>query len=200
MSPKAKPEKLVKEVKLNSIYLPDRQWEWLEYSWLHLGYSPRSIAKNALQGFFAANRNFYAQAALRDAESRGMQPRDHYIALRDGGELAPIIKPANHPASPIAWVPSLVSQENKRRYSTIEISAYNYTLLQMAVILDGGSLPNAVSKCIYAHLGELYSVEKDNPRSSAWAKSYYPQIKLNEDCCYTIEQWKQDGNNTWEEL
>ena len=202
MSPAPKPEKLVKEIKLTNIYLPDRQWGWLELSWLHLGYSPRTIAKNALQGFFAVNRKYYADAALRDAASREMDAREHYVALRDGGELKPITKSADHPASPIAWIDGkdLLKPENKRRYGTIELSAYNYALLQMAILLDGGSMPSVISKCIYAHLGELYTVEKDNPRSSAWARSYYPQIKLNEDCCYTIEQWKTEVNSDWEEL
>lgn len=181
-----KPEKKTKEVKLSAIYLPDRQWQMLELSWVHLGYSPRTIAKNALQGFFAANRQYYVDAALRDATSRGISQQEHYRILRDGGSLPRIIEPADHPASPIAWVPDLVSSENKRRYNTIELSAFNYTLLQFAVVLDGGSLPSVVSKCIYAHLGESFELQpEDNSRVGAWARSYYPQISLNEQGLYT---------------
>jgi|GEM_PF-2566647 len=200
MPPAAKPKKIVKEVNLNTIYVPDRQWQMLELSWLHLGYSPRTIAKNALQGFFAKYKDYYSNAALLDAESRRMKPREHYKALKEGLELSPIITSASHQPSPIAWVQNLVKPENKRRYSTFEMSQYNYVLLQMAIILDGGTLPSVVSKCLFAHLGELYEIEPNNPRSSAWARSYYPQIKLNEDCCYTIAQWNQEINTNWETL
>jgi len=200
MPAKAKPDKLTKEIHLTNIYLPDPQWQMLELSWVHLGYSPRTIAKNALQGFFAREKDYYSKAALMDAESRGMDAQEHYLALREGRELKPIIKPANHLASPIAWVPNLVSNANKRRYGSVEISSFNYTLLQVAILLDGGTLPSVVSKCVYAHLGELYKVETGNPRSSAWARSYYPQIKLNQDCCYTFDQWNNEVHNNWETL
>jgi len=180
-----KPDKQTKEVKVSAIYLPERQWEMLELSWIHLGYSPRTIAKNALQGFFATNKQYYVNAALRDAQSRGISQQEHYQILRDGQSLPRIIQAADHPASPIAWVPDLVSSENKRRYNTIELSAFNYTLLQFAVVLDGSSLPSVVSKCIYAHLGESYKLDpSDNLKVGAWAKSYYPQIYLNEKNSY----------------
>ena len=200
MPAKAKPDKLTKGIPITNIYLPDPQWQMLELSWVHLGYSPRTIAKNALQGFFARNREYYSNAALMDAESRGMDAREHYLALREGRELKPILEPANHLASPIAWVPNLMIVKNKRRYGSVEISNFNYTLLQVAVLLDGGTIPSVISKCVYAHLGELYSIEPNNPRSSGWARSYYPQIKLNEDCCYTIAQWNQEINTNWETL
>jgi hypothetical protein len=180
-----KPEKKTKEVKVSAIYLPNRQWQMLELSWVHLGYSPRTIAKNALQGFFAANKQYYVNAALRDAQSREISQQEHYRILRDGQSLPRIIQAADHPASPIAWVPDLVSNENKRRYNTIELSAFNYTLLQVAVVLDGGSLPSVVSKCIYAHLGEAFEPNpSDNLKVGAWAKNYYPQITLNEKALY----------------
>lgn len=180
-----KPEKKTKEVKVSAIYLPNRQWQMLELSWVHLGYSPRTIAKNALQGFFAVNKQYYVNAALRDAQSREISQQEHYRILRDGQSLPRIIKAADHPASPIAWVPDLVSNENKRRYNTIELSAFNYTLLQVAVVLDGGSLPSVVSKCIYAHLGEAFEPNpSDNLKVGAWAKNYYPQITLNEKALY----------------
>lgn len=183
-----KPEKQTQEVKLSAIYLPDTQWEMLQLAWVHLGYSPRTIAKNALQGFFAANKQYYVDAALRDAKSRGISQQEHYEILRSGGQLPRIIEPAAHPPSPIAWVHDLVCSKNKRRYNTIELSAYNYTLLQVAVLLDKGSLPSVVSKCIYAHLGEAYEINpRDNSRVGAWAKSYYPQISLDENRLYKLE-------------
>jgi hypothetical protein len=127
---KPKPERTTKEVVISAIYLPDKQWQMLELAWIHLGYSSRSIAKNALQGFFAREKQYYIEAALRDANSRGISQQEHYKILRDGGKLPRINNPANHPASPIAWVPDLVIPANKRRYSSIEMSAFNYTLLQ----------------------------------------------------------------------
>lgn len=175
-----KPEKKVKQIKLSAIYVPETQWEMLDLAWIHLGYSPRMIAKNCLQGFFARNKAYYIEAAIRDAESRGISQSEHYKILREGGDLPRIIEAADHPASPIAWVPDLVNTENKRRYNSLELSWYNYTLLQMAVLLDGGSLPSVISKCIYAHLGESYELEpSNNSRVGAWAKFYYPQIKLD---------------------
>ena len=181
-----KPDKHTKEVSVSIIYLPDRQWQMLELSWLHLGYSTRTIAKNALQGFFALNKQYYTEAAARDAKSRGISQQEHYRLMRDGKSLPRIIDVVDYPASPIAWVPNLMCAENKRRYNTIELSVFNYTLLQFAVVLDGGSLPSVVSKCIYAHLGESYELNPtDNSRVGAWARSYYPQIRLNEKEIYT---------------
>lgn len=180
-----KPEKLTKEVKLSAIYLPDRQWEMLQLAWIHLGYSPRSIAKNALQGFFAVSKQYYVEAALRDAQSREISQHEHYRIMQEGGQLPRVVKSADHPATPIAWVPDLVSSENKRRYNSIELSAFNYTLLQVATLLDGGSVPSVISKCIYAHLGESYSLNSEGGlRVGAWAKTYYPQIFLNQKELY----------------
>lgn len=186
-----KPEKLTKEVRLSALYLPELQWQWLQLTWIHLGYSPRSVAKNALQGFFAAHKGYYVEAAIRDAISRGLSQEEHYRILRDEGidKLPRIRQPADHPASPIAWVPDLVCNENKRKYNTIELSGFNYTLLQVAILLDGGSFPSVVSKCVYAHLGETSELNpSDGNRVGAWAKAYYPQITLNEQERYKTKE------------
>jgi len=186
--PEARVKKQTKIIKVSQLYIPEKQWEMFNLSWAYLGYSRRGLAKNALQGFFARNKKYYVETALQDAEARNISQHEHYELMQSGKALPNIIETYNQSPSPISWVPNLMQPKNTRTWDTLEISQYNYTLLKFAMLLDGGSLPSVISKCLYAHLGEADFIEQDsNLRAEGWARSYYPQIFLNANQIYSGE-------------
>lgn len=139
-----------------------------------LGWSKAAIAKQCLHGFFRRDGDFYANAALIDAKARGMSEEDYFKILRDGSEedLDRYIdgRPAfgAAPIDEIAPIPSL--SENRRSYNTIGLSAYNYVLLKVARIVDGGSMTQVISRMIVKHLDDH------------WEKSYFSQIERDRLC------------------
>lgn len=192
-----KPAKTTVNINLSVVYVDRFQWEWINLIWKYYGYSPRSLFRQALHTFFVENREYYAQAAIRDAESREMSAIDHYRCLRFDKKLKPVIRPVSHPPSPIAWVDgqSLIQPSNRRCCGVLDIPGYTYTLLRFAILLDGGSFTGVVSKCLHAYFGEFYQEIEDNPRSGSWAKIYYPEIKLDKDCCYTRDIWNKENQS-----
>jgi hypothetical protein len=159
---------VIKEVRLNYILASDENWERIELACDQLGWSKSAIVKQMLHGFFRRDGAFYARAGLMDAEARGMSEEDYFNCLRDRseGDLRPYT--GDRPLfgqSPIDTVPPLSTDDClKRKYNTIDLSAYNYVLLKVARIVHHDSFVQVVSRMIVKHLA-------DN-----WESSYQPQI------------------------
>lgn len=139
-----------------------------------LGWNKSTIVKQCLHGFFERDGAFYAKAGILDAQSRGMAEEDYFRILRDGSEddLARYV--AGRPgfgASPIdAIAPVLQKANYKRTYNTIGLSAYNYVLLKVARIVDGGTMVQVISRMLVKHLN-------DN-----WEPVYQIQIGRDRNC------------------
>lgn len=139
-----------------------------------LGWNKSTIVKQCLHGFFRRDGAFYANAGKLDAQSRGMSEEDYFRVLRDASEddLARYIsgRPGFGAAPIDAIAPISQEPEFKRPYNTIGLSAYNYVLLRIARIVDGGSMVQVISRMVVKHLD-------DN-----WDTIYQPQIDKDNQC------------------
>lgn len=165
---------MIRELRLNYIYADDQTWEKLALACDELGWNQSSIVKQCLHGFFRQDGRFYAEAGKVDAEARGMTEEAYFACLRDQTEedLRPYRdgRPA-FGAAPIDSIPLIPTDPTSRRaHHTIGLSAYNYVLLRVARVVDGGSMVQVVSRMLIKHF-------QDN-----WETSYLPQIERDRAC------------------
>jgi hypothetical protein len=165
---------MIRELRINYIFAEQQTWERLMLACDELGWNKSAIVKQCLHGFFRRDGEFYADAGIIDAQARGMSEEEYFKTLRDSSEedLQRYINGRpGFGASPIDLIlPINSSVENKRSYNTIGLSAYNYVLLKVARVVDGGSMIQVVSRMIVKHLN-------DN-----WEKFYWPQIERDRLC------------------
>ncbi|HEY9906981.1 MAG TPA: hypothetical protein V6D18_05160, partial [Thermosynechococcaceae cyanobacterium] len=132
------------------------------------------ILKQMIHGFMAVDGVFYARAGILDAEARGMAEEDYFRSLRDGSDedLARYVagRPAFGKAPIDDTAPIAATDANKHRYNIIGLSAYNYVLLRVAQIVDGGAMVQVVSRILVKHLQDR------------WENSYQPQIERDKRC------------------
>ncbi len=165
---------MIRELRINYIYADDSTWEKLMLACDELGWNKSTIVKQALHGFFRRDGAFYAEAAILDARSRGVEEEDYFRILRDRSEedLPRYIsgRPGfgSSPIDPIDPVPH--EPDYRRSYNTIGLSAYYFVLLKVAKIVDGGTMIDVVSRMIVKHLD-------DN-----WRTAYQPQIDRDRNC------------------
>lgn len=145
-----------------------------------LGWRKKDIVKQAIHGFCRRDGEFYAQAALKDAEARGMTEKDYFRTLRDGSpnDLLPYEDEEEVPdfgASPLMLIPLLPTDPAYRRpYSSIDVSAYNYVLVRVACIVERAPLVQVISRMIVKHF-------EDN-----WAIAYQSQMDRDRECRFKL--------------
>ena len=165
---------MIRELRINYIFADDETWERLMLACEELGWNKSTIVKQCLHGFFRRDGAFYANAGIVDAEARGMTEQDYFRTLRDGVEDNLARYTAGRPgfgAAPIDAIPLVATDpEYKRAYNMIGLSAYNFVLLKVARIVDGGTMVQVVSRMILKHF-------QDN-----WEVAYQPQIDRDRDC------------------
>lgn len=165
---------MIRELRVNYIYADNSTWEKIRLACDELGWNQSTIVKQCLHGFFRRDGRFYAQAGQIDAAARGMTEEDYFVCLRDRSEeeLQPYRngRPA-FGSAPIDAIASIAPDPAFRRtYHTIGLSAYNYVLLRVARIVDGGSMVQVISRMLIKHF-------QDN-----WETSYLPQIERDRAC------------------
>jgi hypothetical protein len=163
-----------RELRINYIYLDAVTFERFSLASDVVGWAYKSLVQQCLHAFLKAHRDYYVEAALTDANARGMASEDYYQTLRDGSEddLARYLdgRPA-FGATPLDDVPDIATgDENRRRYNIITLSNYNFVLLKVARIVDMGSMTQLVSRIVSQHFA-LY-----------WDKNYRVQIDCDLDC------------------
>lgn len=167
---------MICEMRINYIFADEETWERLTLACTELGWTKSLIVKQTLHGFCWRDGQFYADAAIKDAQARGMTEQDYFRTLRDGSEedLARYLdgRPA-FGASPIDKIALVTDPAFRRGYNTIGLSAYNYVLLRVARIVDGGPMVQVVSRMIVKHF-------QDN-----WQNSYQSQIDRDRDCTFS---------------
>ncbi|MDB9529611.1 hypothetical protein PN498_26710 [Oscillatoria sp. CS-180] len=140
----------------------------------HVGWPYRTLVQQVIHAFFGKHRAFYIEAAIKDAEARGMQESDYYRILRDESEdeLNRYIsgRPGFGPAPLDPIEPISTSSEFKQKYNTITLSNYNYVLLRVARIVDTGPLTQVVSRIVDYHF------------SNYWESNYLFQIERDQAC------------------
>lgn len=164
---------MIRELRINYIYADDPTWEKLMLACEELGWNKSTIVKQCLHGFFRRDGAFYAKAGILDAQWRGMTEENYFKTLRDGSEddLARYV--AGRPgfgASPIDAIAPVYQETNyKRTYNTIGLSAYNYVLLKVARIVDGGTMVQVISRMLVKHLNDnwepVYQIQIDRDRN-----------------------------------
>lgn len=144
-----------------------------------LGWPYRSLAQQVIHAFFAKHRDFYANAAIKDAAARRMTEEDYYRVLRDKSEEdlgryvsgRPGFGPA--PLDPIEPIPT--GEAFKQKYNTITLSNYNYALLRVSRIVDTAPLTQVVSRLVKYHFDNY------------WDTNYLPQINRDQACKFISE-------------
>jgi predicted DNA-binding protein len=163
-------------LRINFIYMQPETKERFTAASENLGWPYRTLAQQVIQAFFKKHRDFYVEAALKDAAARGMDEGDYYRVLRDVGEDSLVRyvsgKPGFGPAplDPVEPIPT--GEDFKQKYNTITLSSYNYVLLRVAKIADadGSSLTQVISRMVKYHF------------DTYWASNYEPQILLDHAC------------------
>ncbi|MBD2083368.1 hypothetical protein [Leptolyngbya sp. FACHB-17] len=163
----------LKELRIAHVLLPDEDWDRLMLACDELGYNKSSILKNALQGYFRRNRDFYIYAGIKDAEARGISSSEHFQILRDKSEddlpsyTRSLVLDKQDPLTleNIIAIPN--DKQFRRAYNTIEISAFNFALLRVGHIVHRDSYPQMVGRMVRWHL------------LKNWAEAYLPQIELD---------------------
>ena len=167
-------EKVIRELRINYVFATPETWAKVELACSELGWSKASILKQMIHGFLFTDRNFYAQAGVLDAQARGLKEEDYFVTLRDGKPEDLPRYTAGRPAfgkAPIDDVELVsTSEENKKRYNLIGLSAYNYVLLRVAQIVDGGPMVQVVSRMLVKHLNDK------------WETNYQAQIDRDQRC------------------
>jgi len=165
---------MIRELRINYIFADDPTWEKLMLACEELGWNKSTIVKQCLHGFFRRDGEFYAEAGVLDAQSRGMREEEYFKTLRDKSEEDLVRYLEGRPGfgkSPIDEIePISTESAYKRKYNTIGLSAYNYVLLKVARIVDGGTMVQVVSRMIVKHLA-------DN-----WETAYQIQIDRDHRC------------------
>lgn len=165
---------MIREIRINYIFADDPTWDKLMLACDELGWNKSTIVKQCLHGFFHRHGEFYAKAGMIDAEARGMSEEEYFQTLRDRSEDDLKRYRQGRPgfgASPIDDIlPIPTEPAFKRSYNTIGLSAYNYVLLKVARIVDGGSMVQTISRTIVKHLNDH------------WEATYQPQIDRDHKC------------------
>lgn len=165
---------MIREIRINYIFADDPTWEKLMLACDELGWNKSTIVKQCLHGFFHRDGEFYANAGILDAQYRGMSEEEYFKTLRDAREEDLPRYQQGRPGfgvSPIDAIdPIPTDPDYKRSYNTIGLSAYNYVLLKVARIVDGGSMIQVISRMVVKHLN-------DN-----WETVYQPQIDRDHRC------------------
>lgn len=165
---------MIRDLRISYVFATPETWAKVELACSELGWSKASILKQMLHGFMAVDGAFYANAGKLDAAARGMSEEDYFRTLRDLSEkqLPRYLegRPAfgKAPIDEIDLIPP--NDENRYRYNTISLSAYNCVLVKVAHIVDTGPLVQVVSRAIVKHLDDK------------WEKNYLPQIERDRLC------------------
>lgn len=163
-------------LRINFIYMFPETKERFTAASESLGWPYRTLAQQVIQAFFKKHRDFYVEAALKDAEARGMDESDYYQTLRDRSDddLARYVRGRPGfgvaPLDPVEPIPT--GGEFKQKYNTITLSNYNYVLLRVAKVIDAdnSSLTQVVSRMVKYHFDHY------------WVPNYEPQIELDQRC------------------
>lgn len=162
-----------KEERISYLYLDNETGDHFDLACSELGWAYKSLVQQCVAAFFAKNRDFYAKCAHVDAEARGMTEEAYYETLRDRSEAELSPYRAGRPAfgaTPLDQIPTVeTGEDNRRRYGVITLSGYNYTLLQVARIVDMGAMVQLISRIIKQHF-ETY-----------WETNYLPQIERDKN-------------------
>jgi predicted DNA-binding protein len=165
---------MIRDLRINYIFLGEEDWQKLNLACDELGWTKSLIVKNCIHAFFRRYRDYYADAGLKDAEHRGMTEEDYFRTLRDKSEKDleryKLGRPGFPPSPLDAIEPLPTTDEYKRKYNKIGLSAYNLVLLKVAHVVDGGSLVQLVSRIIVSHLNQN------------WEEIYQPQIDMDRRC------------------
>lgn len=168
----------MKRIRISKIYGSDLTWERFDLATDRIGWSKKKFIQQISHAHFGINRDYYATCALQDAAARNMDEVAFYQALYDGGSpdpnknrlLLPYVseRPLFEPA-PLSTVPDVVAgEENARKFNLIDFSDHYFVLMQVALIVDRGSMRQFVSRMLSHHF------------DTYWDKSYASQLALFE--------------------
>lgn len=165
-------------IRINFIYMEPETRERFTAASETLGWAYRSLAQQVIHGFFAKHKGFYTEAALKDADARGMSESDYYQVLRDKSEddLSRYVsgRPGFGPAPLDPIAPISTGPEYRQKYNTITLSSFNFCLLKVCRIVDTAPLTQVVSRIVHYHF------------DTYWETNYLPQIKADQACKFKL--------------
>lgn len=161
-----------KDVRLNYVLMTDETHQRFVAACDQLGWARKSLVQQCIQSFFTEHRPFYCNAAIADAEARGIKQSEYYSLLRNGdeGNLPDYLKlRPSFGESPIATTPPVPTDTgNRRRYSIVTMGDFNYVLLKVAKLIENDSWAGITSRIVSWHF------------SNYWESVYLPQIAMDE--------------------
>lgn len=169
---------MARDIRINYLYASPKIWARYDLACDQLGWANKSLVQQCIHAFLGnkENRVLYAEAAIKDAEARGMDAAEYYRVLRDASEENLTRYTNGRPAfgaTPLDRIPFLeTTHSEKRRYNTITLSNYNFVLLRVARIIDTGPMVQLVSRILEHH----FDVH--------WEKRYKPQIDRDTACSF----------------
>lgn len=163
------------QLRLSYIYADAQIWEKLEQIGV-LGWPRKTFLQQVCAAYLKAHNEYYAAMAAVDAAARGLNESDYYRVLQADGEL-PAYHSGDRPSfnpSPLAAVAAIPqTAETRRRYNLIDLSDYNATVMKAALIIEGETLSQFVSRILVQHFAKY------------WESTYQPQFVLDQKKVFT---------------
>lgn len=166
-----------KQMRVNYIHLRTPTLQMFDTLIMAKGIAQKDVVRLSCKSYLKLNRAFYIKAALKDAEARGISQHQHYQILREQDESQLPGYTGDRPlfgAAAIDAIAPIDPQDSvKRRFGTVNFSAYNYVCMRVALLVHLSSISGLMSRITEWHL------------SRHWEKAYNPQISLDNACRYT---------------
>jgi hypothetical protein len=163
-----------RELRINYLYMEERTQERFETACEQMGWAYKALVQQCIHAFFKRNRDFYAEAAIKDCQARGMEESNYYRTLRDESEESLDRYVSGRPgfgSAPLDAVdPVATGDENRKRYGVITLSNYNSVLLKVCRVVDNGPMIQVISRIVKGHFNDY------------WDAQYRPQIERDRDC------------------
>jgi hypothetical protein len=169
---------MIRKLRVSNVYAAPENWERLDLLCTEFGWQKKTILRRCIHGFFQRHQNFYAQAALTDAQARGISAADYFQILRDKKieDLPPYPKGKLlvFGLSPLTKYPLVPTQSDFRHpYNEVALSAYNYVLFRTALIVERLPQNQVIGKMIVKHFEDDWPV-------------YEARMQRDRDCQFVI--------------
>jgi hypothetical protein len=154
---------MIRELRVSHVYVDNQTWDRLVLLCEEFGWHKKTILRRCIHGFFQRYDTFYADAAILDARSRQISEQTYFEILRDQtpADLPPYPKAGflQAGASPLADYPLIPkTKEFRRPYNDIALSAYNYVLFRVALMVENVPQNQLIGKMILKHFDDDWAV------------------------------------------
>jgi hypothetical protein len=154
---------MIRELRVGHVYIDNQTWDRLVLLCDEFGWHKKTILRRCIHGFFQRHDTFYADAAILDAQFRQVSEAAYFEILRDKAptDLPPYPEAGllRAGASPLRDYPLIpATKEFRRPYNDITLSAYNYVLFRVALMVEQVPQNQLIGKMILKHFDDDWLV------------------------------------------